>query len=473
MRANHDGADEGEDMNDTTAASGAAGQLTPAALIARIERLPHTPWHVRARLIVGTATFFDAFDLQVIAYVLPVLVGLWKLTPGQIGWLISAGFVGQIIGALLFGWLAERAGRMPALVLSIGAFAVMSFVCAFAWDYQSLLIFRLLQGIGIGGEVPIAATYINEMAKAQGRGRFVLLYELVFSVGLVAAALTGVWVVPNLGWHAMFYIGAVPALLALVLRRVLPESARWLTTKGRLVEADKVIREIEADAEGRGIKLPPPAPAPVDAKVMAPTRWRELFEGIYMRRTIVVWALWFCTYFVTYGATAWLPTLYRTVFHVDVQTALTYGLITQAVGLLGSTTAALSIDRTGRRGWFSFAFAIGAIPLIVLGLHGATTATMVLICATLAYPFVGSNSLSCYLYTPEIYPTRLRAIGCSTATVWLRFGSVLAPAAVGSVLENFGISAVFIMFGGVAVVGAVVGRLLIETRGRVLEEVSP
>ena len=458
-------------MNATTD----AGELTPGALIARIERLPHTPWHVRARMIVGTATFFDAFDLQVIAYVLPVLVGLWKLNPEQVGWLISAGFVGQIIGALLFGWLAERAGCMPALVLSIGAFAAMSLVCALAWDYQSLLVFRLLQGIGIGGEVPIAATYINEMAKAEGRGRFVLLYELVFSVGLVAAALIAYWVVPEFGWPVMFVIGAVPALLALVLRRLLPESARWLTTKGRLAEADKVIRQIEADAVSRGIALPPAAATPaVSDKVAAPTRWSELFQGIYLRRTLVVWALWFCAYFVTYGVTAWLPTLYRTVFHLDVPTALKYALITQAAGLIGSTTAALCIDRTGRRGWFALAFAAGALPFLVLGMEGASTAGMVLLCATLAYPFIGLNSLSCYLYTPEIYPTRLRALGCSTATVWLRFGSAIAPAAVGFVLNRFGIGAVFLMFAGVAMVGALVGGLLLtETRGRVLEEVSP
>src|SRR5258708_15419876 len=131
---------------------------------------------------------------------------------------------------------------MPALVLSIGAFAAMSLVCALAWDYQSLLVFRLLQGIGIGGEVPIAATYINEMAKAEGRGRFVLLYELVFSVGLVAAALIAYWVVPEFGWPVMFVFGAVPALLALVLQPPLPESARLLTTNVPIHQADSAIR---------------------------------------------------------------------------------------------------------------------------------------------------------------------------------------------------------------------------------------
>src|SRR5499426_4196696 len=154
------------------------------AVVARIERLPSSAWQVKARIIVGVATFFDAFDALAIASVLPAIAPLWKLTPPQIGVLISAGFLGQLAGALLFGWVAERYGRMTAMIWSIALFAVMSLVCALAWDYNSLLVFRTIQGIGLGGEVPVAAVFISELAKAKGRGRFVLLYELVFPIGL-------------------------------------------------------------------------------------------------------------------------------------------------------------------------------------------------------------------------------------------------------------------------------------------------
>src|ERR1700704_6180673 len=153
---------------DSAAPAGAVDNV-----VARIERLPTSWWHVKTRIIVGVA----------IATVLPVLVPLWKLSGPDIGFMISAGYVGQLIGALLFGWIGERYGRMPAMVGSIALFAVMSFVCAFAWDYNSLLWFRTLQGVGLGGEVPIAAVYISELTRAKNRGRFVLLYELVFPIG--------------------------------------------------------------------------------------------------------------------------------------------------------------------------------------------------------------------------------------------------------------------------------------------------
>src|SRR5215472_10449745 len=141
---------------------------TPEDILARIERLPLSAWQIRTRLIVGTATFFDAFDALAITYVLPVFVPAWKLTPVDISWLISAGFLGQLIGAVAGGALAERIGRRPMIVAAVLWFGVFSFACGAAWNYQSLLVLRLLQGFGLGAEVPVAATYISELAKAKG-----------------------------------------------------------------------------------------------------------------------------------------------------------------------------------------------------------------------------------------------------------------------------------------------------------------
>src|SRR6185295_2968773 len=123
---------------------------------------------------------------------------------------------GQLVGAIFFGWLAERIGRINGAIWTIAIFSVMSVVCAFAWSFQSMLVFRFIQGLGLGGEVPIAAAYIGEIAKAD-----------------------------NLGWQWMFYVGAVPAVIALILRRMLPESPRWLASRGRLEEADRTMRAIE------------------------------------------------------------------------------------------------------------------------------------------------------------------------------------------------------------------------------------
>jgi putative MFS transporter len=240
------------------------------AIIARIERLPTGWWQIRARLIVGTATFFDAFDVLAIATAIPVLIHSWNLSQASIGPIISAAFIGQLLGAFLFGWIAEKHGRMPALTLSVLIFGIMSAACACAWDVTSLTSFRFLQGIGLGGEVPIAASYINEISRAHNRGRFFILYELTFSFGLALTGVIAAFVVPWFGWRAMFVLGAVPALLALWLRRALPESPRWLAEQGRLEEANTVMKGIETIYQDRGTTLPPPvvipAPSPRQTK---------------------------------------------------------------------------------------------------------------------------------------------------------------------------------------------------------------
>jgi putative MFS transporter len=454
------------------AQSAAPHSASAEEIVARVERLPVSWWHVKTRIIIGVATFFDAFDALAIASVLPAIVPMWKLTPPQIGILISAGFLGQLLGALFFGWIAEKYGRMTGMIWSIGVFAVMSFVCAFAWNYESLLVFRLIQGFGLGGEVPIAAVYISELARTNVRGRFVMLYELIFPVGIVAASLLGLWVVPTLGWQYMFFIGAIPAVMVLFLRRVLPESPRWLAGAGRLKEADAAMTQIEQETQkATGQPLPPPQPVvKVEEKKASLS---DLFGPLYLRRTLVVWLIWFTAYLVNYGLSIWMPTVYRTVFKLPLDVALRYGLITTAIGLVGAAIAALVIDHVGRKTLFASCFAGGAISLIVLSQIANPTAEQVLTFISISYFFVNAINLGVYLYTPELYPTRVRALGVGTATAWLRLASMVGPTTVGFMIAT-GLQSVFLAFGVLAVVTAIVTALFaIETKQRILEDVSP
>jgi MFS transporter, putative metabolite:H+ symporter len=124
----------------------------------------------------------------------------------------------------------------------------MSLACALTGNFPALLALRLVQGIGVGGEMPVAAVYINELSKAKGRGRFFLLYEMIFPVGLMMTGQIGAFVVPAFGWQVMFLIGGIPGLVISVLLLRLRESPRWLIGKGRLEEAEAIIREIEAQS---------------------------------------------------------------------------------------------------------------------------------------------------------------------------------------------------------------------------------
>jgi len=452
------------------------------ALIARLERVPFSRWHLRARIIMGSATFFDAFDALSLAFVLPVLVRLWGITPVQIGWLISVGYLGQFLGALVFGSMAERYGRIRSAAGATALMSVMSLACALAGNFPALLMLRLVQGIGVGGEMPVAAVYINELSKAKGRGRFFLLYEMIFPVGLMMTGQIGAFVVPALGWQVMFLIGGIPGLVIAGLLLRLRESPRWLIGQGRLEEAEAIIREIEASAP-QTTKDAIETTDTSDAEerrdlrnvreLRGSTRWSELLSAVYRRRTLIVWVLWASAYFITNGLNNWMPTLYNRVYGLSLDQSLRAGTLTnvaQVVILLG---CALAIDRLGRRRWTTVCFVAGAVLLAALGSFASGSVTAVIALVTLSYGIVGSVNAVLYLYTPEIYPTRMRALGTGAATCWLRLASAAGPVLVGYLVAHSGTAAVFLMFAAAGVIGAIAATAMLETRNRRLEEIAP
>jgi putative MFS transporter len=154
---------------------------------ARLDRLPVTRRLSIIRIVIGAATFFDAYTVLAIAFAMPVLVREWHLSPAEVGAIFSMGYVGQLIGAVFFGWLAERIGRLKVLWITITLFVGMDIACLFSTGAISMMLCRFVQGIGTGGEVPVASAYVNEMIGSRKRGRFFLLYEVIFPVGLMFA----------------------------------------------------------------------------------------------------------------------------------------------------------------------------------------------------------------------------------------------------------------------------------------------
>ncbi len=200
-----------------------------AEIIARLERLPVTGRLQFMRITIGIATFFDAYTVLAIAFALPQLITEWHLTPAYVGAIIAAGYVGQLVGAIFFGSLAEKVGRLKVLSFTILLFVAMDISCLFAWSGMSLLIFRFLQGVGTGGEVPVASAYINEFIGAEKRGKFFLLYEVLFPMGLMFAGMAAFFLMPIYGWKVMFIVGLIPSLLVIPLRfSCLSHHAGWL-----------------------------------------------------------------------------------------------------------------------------------------------------------------------------------------------------------------------------------------------------
>lgn len=489
------------------------GRTARAEIAARFERLPLSRWHVTVRLIVGAVTFFEAFDQLLIAYAMPQLRQEWRLGAGGATAVLTAGSVGMLLGALLSGRLADRIGRVRVIALCVGVSGLSGLALAACTAPPPFLVIRFVQGLAIGGEVPVAATFISEITRSFRRGRFVLLYELVFPAGLTVGAVVAAWVVPALGWRCMFALAAVPGLLCYLVQRAVPESPRWLVEHGRPVEAESVMAEIEAKVErGLGRPLPPvpsgpeavadidaeagtdtatdagagPAVAnpgagaaacgdtPAGAAELSATGMRGLFTGRYRRRTLVVCALWFTGYFVNYGITSWLPTIYGERYGLSLSEALGYSTVTSAAGFVGCLIAALTVDRAGRRKVVSCFLGGAAAVLLVLAALGAGSPVQVLVWTSLSAVFFFGANICLYLYTPELFPTRMRALGSSVGGALNRLGVILGPFLVGLVYAGGRVPWVFALLGGVALLGAATAALFAdETANRPLEEVSP
>ncbi|MEU2679056.1 MFS transporter [Streptomyces sp. NPDC007107] len=450
-----------------------AGKPALGSIAARLERLPHSRWHVKVRFLIGAVTFFEAFDQLLAASALPVLMKEWNLSTGQATFAVTSASIGMLLGALAAGWLGDRIGRVRTVALGVAVTGLASLAVAFSGTIEMFSLFRFLQGLGIGGVVPVAATYINEIARSDKRGRFVLLYEMIFPAGLAAATLLAVWVVPAFGWRAMFLVGALPVVIGAMLPRHVEESPRWLLSRGRTAEAEAAIARIEAEvARATAEELPAPVPS-ADPPNEPKGTLMDLFRGRYLRRTAVLSGLWFVAYYVNHGISTWLPSLYTKEFGLDLTTALVYTLVSNVTGLLGTFVVAMLIDRIGRRPALIGAFVGTVLSLTVLALAGATSGGQVALFASCTTFFLYAINAGLYLYSPELYPTFNRAKGAAFGGLWNRFGVILGPVAVGAVIgAGGGLALVFAQLAVMGAVGAVIAWFAVETKGRTLEELN-
>ena len=465
------------------AESPSVGTLSSRAadeIVARMERVPFTRFHLRLASLLGVGTFFDAYDSLVISVALTVVFTSLHISFVNAGLLIGAAYVGQFVGAIVFGYLGERLGRKPAFVLALGLFGLLSLVTAITWDFQSLLIARIVQGVGLGAEVPMAAALFNEYIRGKNRGTVGMLYQSLFFWGLFLAPLVGLGLIsalgPELGWRAAFLVGGIPLLVAIVAHFRLPESARWLAEHGRAAEADRIVSEMEAEAKARGVALEPPE-VRYRADVQQ-TRFGELFSRQYRRRTLMNWTLWFASYFLQAGYTVWLPTLYVQIGGLPADRALALTLVSSGTAVVSAYLAAYAMDHLGRRPLFLFGYGVAtigaAVGVCAVALLHQTGWPTLFAAGWLMTFGISFTTGSLFIYTAELSPTRMRAWATATGSSVNRMVGFIAPTIVGTLLATqLGIGGVFGLLLITSLIGFVTMKFFgIETRQRVLEELS-
>jgi putative MFS transporter len=429
----------------------------------RLDRLPFTREH--GRLVVGSGLGWalDAMDVGLISFVMAALAVQWSLTPTELSWIGAIGFVGMALGATLGGLLADRIGRRQVFALTLLVFGVATGAAALAWSVAALLVFRFLIGLGLGAELPVASTLVSEYAPARLRGRVVVALEAFWAVGWLLAALIGYLVVPrsDAGWRWALALGAVPALYAVVVRRGLPESVRFLELRGRHGEAETAVRRFETAA---GV-VPEPTAAP-PAPPVPTARPSRLWAPGTRGRTAALWTVWFGINFAYYGAFIWLPTL-LVASGFDLVTSFGYTLLITLAQLPGYAAAAVLVERWGRRPTLVVFLLGSALGAALFALAAGDTAVLV---TGMVLSFFNLGAWGAvYAVTPEVYPTALRGTGAGAAAGFGRIASIAAPLSVPPLLDGGGTGLVFGVFAAFFVVAALGSWALPERRGESLD----
>ncbi len=434
----------------------------------RLDDLPFTRRHLKVLFGSGIGWALDAMDVGIISFVIAVLAQQWDLVPAQTSLIASIGFVGMAVGASIGGLLADRFGRRQVFAVTLLIYGIATGASALVGGLAALLVLRFLVGLGLGAELPVASTYVSEFAPARMRGRLVVLLEAFWAIGWTASALIGYFVIPASadGWRWAFALGAVPAVYALIVRWGLPESPRWLASRGRHDQALRVTADLERAAGRTVVATPAPvAPAPVAASARA--RLAALWAPGLRGRTASLWIVWFCVNFSYYGAFIWIPTILVSQGY-DLVRSFGFTLIITVAQLPGYLVAAWLIEVWGRRTTLAVFLAGSAVAAV---LFGTATGEGMVIATGMALSFFNLGAWGAlYAVSPETYPTSLRATGSGWAAGIGRIASIVAPLAVPPLLALGGAPVLFIVFAAFFAIAVGASFGLADRRGRALDD---
>lgn len=444
-----------------------------------LDNMGATRSHKSIIFLVVCGVLFDVFEQNAVGLVGPLLREQWGLNATDIGFLNTITFIAAAIGRLGSGYLADRYGRRFMLNVNLALFTLGAIGCALAPDYAFLALARFVVGLGLGGEITTAVTMLAEFCSARFRGTAVGL----INVGggglgnmLAPAFALGVFAVfpGEHAWRWLFGCLVLPAIFIVFYRRYVPETPRFLLSKGRVQEANQVLSMLAAGKLANGsytyheyiTAAPEAQTAPTTS-----TRFSAIFQGKYLRRTVSVGiASW-----MTFGAQLSVLTLMPTILVAQgysITKSFAFTIIMQSGSLLGAIAASLLGYKFPRKRVLT----IGAVAACLAGLafgNFTSSVAMVLVCGALFQFCVLTLNTSIWIYAPELYPTRMRGLGTSFLLALGTIGGALMQMVAGKMFDLYGAAGMFGMIACMYLIFAVSVQFAPETYGKSIEDDEP
>ena len=426
-----------------------------------IDRIGFGRFQKRLLAVCGVTWAADAAEVFLIAFALPGFMEEFALSPAQAGLVVSSTFLGMLVGAWFWGTLSDRIGRRTGFQITIAIFAVFGLASAFAPSVWWLAFLRMMTGFGLGGALPLDFSLFAEYLPRKNRGRWLVLLESFWGVGTLAAAGLAWILVPTLGWRYLLATSAVAALFVLWVRMRVPESPRWLMTKGREPEARAILNQVARENGAAPIESPlaPPPPAPE----VGP---RDLLRSRLRRITLTNWTAWFLISFSYYGIFVWLPSILRDEYGFVSSYAWVFFLV--AVQMPGYFSAAWLVERWGRKPTLVTYLGVSAVATFLWALVDSS-ALVFLAAAVMSFFTLGAFAVL-YTYTPETYPTTLRTTGMGSASGWARVGGFIAPFVGGLLIDVSLVLALSVFALAFLVNAGVIALFAHETKDRELAD---
>jgi len=447
----------------------AAGGLTQSQIAARLDRLPVSRFHITVLVVAALSLFFDTLDTVITGFVLAALTPLWQLNASMIGIISAIGLSGYLVGSALAGFAADRYGRKKMIMLTLILYSLFSASRGLVDDVWSFAALNFFTWLFVGAESSIVPPYLAELWPSRVRGKLGGWMMGFFALGIACSPLWALNIIPHWGWRAALFLTLPFAIVVGLMRSGLPESPRWLLRVGRAAEAEAALVSIEQRV---GTPLPEVAqiaahPTTVSSRTYGAS---DLLSPKFRKVTLMLWLAWFAEYGVLYTFMTFVPTLLA-MEGFSIVKSFEFSIAIYASVIPGYVFGGYIVDWLDRKPTAVLAFLGTALFGTLFGM--ATTSTNLMVFGGLMAFFLALGSTAIYNYTPELYPTEIRATGMGLASAWGRAGAILLLLVFGVFAVLKGKMFVFLISDVVLILAAiVVARFGPSTKGRSLEESS-